>query len=235
MLGPQPDAQAGDGGETTQQKLQQSENQTGSGEVNGETDDNEAANRPSEGSESKTPANDSQAVGDYKLASRPSKQLGHALTAFLVTGFGISPATAATLIDQSRNQELSNGSVKATATFTYRMVAQSPIPVFLDTVRVPWFHTLENTPREAIIPARRINVGLPDRADLLADIALKDNWGARLKFKISSSEIQRAPWYISFSMLLIVCSALGFRELFHSRREFKQHSDGHGAGNLPEL
>ena len=146
-----------------------------------------------------------------------------------------SRALTSTLINQSRNQELSNGSVKATATFTYRMVAQSPIPVFLDTVRVPWFHTLENTPREAIIPARRINVGLPDRADLLADIALKDNWGARLKFKISSSEIQRAPWYISFSMLVIVCSALGFRELFHSRREFKQYSDGHGAGNLPEL
>lgn len=63
VMGPQADAQAGEGGEATQQKLQQSENQTGSGAVNGETDDNEAANRPSGGSESETPANDSQAAG----------------------------------------------------------------------------------------------------------------------------------------------------------------------------
>ncbi len=64
--------------------------------------------------------------------------------------------------------------VTATAIFEFRMIAQSPIPVFLDTVRVPWFSTVDNVAREAIIPARRINVGLPDRADLLASLALEE-------------------------------------------------------------
>lgn len=63
VMGPQPDAKAGDGGEAVKQKQQPSENQEGSGAVTGETDDNEAANRPSGGSESETPANESQAAG----------------------------------------------------------------------------------------------------------------------------------------------------------------------------
>ena len=63
IMGPQPDAQAGEGGEATTQKQQQAENQEGSGALNGETDDTEAANRPSGGSESETPANESQAAG----------------------------------------------------------------------------------------------------------------------------------------------------------------------------
>ena len=146
-----------------------------------------------------------------------------------------SRALSSTLIDQSRDQTLTNGVVKATATFTYRMVAQSPIPVFLDTVRVLWYHTLENIPKEAIIPARRINVGLPDRADLLADIALQGKWWDRFAFKVSSSDLLRAPWHISLALLLLVCSALSIREVTLRWRERKRHRDGLLAGSLPEL
>lgn len=146
-----------------------------------------------------------------------------------------SRALSSILIDQSRDQKLTNGTIQATATFAFRMVAQSPIPVFLDTVRVPWFHTLENAPKEAIIPARRINVGLPDRADLLANIALQGHWWDQLMFKASSSDIHKMPWHVSFALLLLVCGALGIREAVLRRRESKLIGDALVTGNLPDL
>lgn len=82
-----------------------------------------------------------------------------------------SRAIVQTLIDVERSEELSNTTINSRADFTYRVNAQSPIPVFLDTVRVPWWNTSTNTGKELIIPARRINVGLPERTDLLARLA----------------------------------------------------------------
>lgn len=63
VMGPSPDAQAGEGGEAAKQNTPQPDTQEGSGALNGETDDNEAADRPSGGSESDTPTSDSQAAG----------------------------------------------------------------------------------------------------------------------------------------------------------------------------
>ena len=146
-----------------------------------------------------------------------------------------SRALSSTLIDQSRAQEITNGTIESSATFTYRMVAQSPIPVFLDTVRVPWFNTVDNTLKEAIIPARRINVGLPDRADLLAEIALQKNGWDRFTFTVSSNDLLKAPWHITLAVLLLVCSIFGLREWVLSSREKKQHVGDLGAGDLPEL
>ena len=146
-----------------------------------------------------------------------------------------SRALSSTLIAQTRDQQLTNGTVRATATFTYRMVAQSPIPVFLDTVRVPWFNTKENTNKEAIIPARRINVGLPDRADLLAEIALQDDWWDRISFKVTNSNIDSVPWKLSLTTLLLICSAMGIREWVLRRRENKRLAVGRGGSHLPDL
>jgi hypothetical protein len=115
------------------------------------------------------------------------------------------------------------------------MVAQSPIPVFLDTVRVPWFDTIERKAKEAIIPARRINVGLPDRADLLADIALKNNGWDQLKVKISSSDMHKVPWHLSVSALALICCLMGIREWQVRLREHQYFRDGSGSSHLPEL
>ncbi len=93
-------------------------------------------------------------------------------------------ALTSTLIRTTRDHELINNHTVATAIFEYRMVAQSPIPVFLDTVRVPWWHVGTDTHEEAILPARRINVGLPDRADLLADLAVEKSGFSRLVRKL---------------------------------------------------
>lgn len=95
-------------------------------------------------------------------------------------------ALTSTLIRTTRNHELINNHTVATAVFEYRMVAQSPIPVFLDTVRVPWWNVGTSSHEEAILPARRINVGLPDRADLLADLATEKSGFARFILKLRS-------------------------------------------------
>ena len=95
-------------------------------------------------------------------------------------------ALTSTLIRTTRDHELINNHTVASAVFEYRMVAQSPIPVFLDTVRVQWWNVDTGTHEEAILPARRINVGLPDRADLLADLATNKSGWSRLVFKLRS-------------------------------------------------
>lgn len=146
-----------------------------------------------------------------------------------------SRALSSILIDQTRDQELTNGTIDASAIFTYRMVAQSPIPVFLDTVRVPWFNPLENSPEEAIIPARRINVGLPDRADLLAQIALRNNWWDRMEFKLTSYNTNKVPWQLSLGLLILLCSALSIREWVLRRREIKLNGHGTETSRLPRL
>jgi len=63
LMGPQPDAQAGEGSEATRQEQQQTDNQEGGGAVNGEADDNKIANRASGGSERDTPDEQSKAAG----------------------------------------------------------------------------------------------------------------------------------------------------------------------------
>ncbi len=146
-----------------------------------------------------------------------------------------SRALTTTPIRQTRSQQLTGNHITATGIFEFRMVAQSPIPVFLDTVRVPWFSTVENESREAIIPARRINVGLPDRADLLASIALEDSWSDRVLLRLEGSTAQWLPWHVSFALLSLIATWLWFRELRHWFRERRRTKQGIGSTVLPDL
>jgi|GEM_PF-7116744 len=98
-----------------------------------------------------------------------------------------SRAVQQTLINTKRQEKLTTNSVVSSAEFTYRVKAQSPIPVFLDTVRIPWWNTQKNAATEAIIPARRINVGLPDRADVLSQLALQETGVNRFKHWLQSA------------------------------------------------
>ena len=137
-----------------------------------------------------------------------------------------SRALSSALIDQSRSQQLVGNHIQASATYTFRMLAQSPIPVFLDTVRVGWYDTTSSELREAIIPARRINVGLPERDDLLAALALNNKWTDRLALEIRSVASRFAYWHVSLVVLgLIACLMLGrevltvLRERFYRKRQ----------------
>ncbi len=95
-----------------------------------------------------------------------------------------SRAISATLINTKRSHQLINNTAIAKAEFTFRMTALSPIPVFLDTVRIRWWDTHSGSMRESVIPARRINVGLPDRADLLKELALRETRWNRLQYQL---------------------------------------------------
>lgn len=124
-----------------------------------------------------------------------------------------SRAFSSTLIDQSRSQQLAGDQIQSSATFTYRMLAESPIPVFLDTVRVSWYNTTQSELREAIIPARRINIGLPERADLLAALALNDRWTERLALEVRSVASRFAYWHISLLVLGLIACVMAVREI----------------------
>lgn len=143
-----------------------------------------------------------------------------------------SRAISSTLIKQSRTQELVGNHIVATAVFDFRMVAQSPIAVFLDTVRVRWYNTLSQQNKEAIIPARRINVGLPDRADLLADIALSDDWKARFMLRLRGSSNFFDSWHLTLALLAVVAAGLGLSELV---RIYQHRANGGAPTVLPDL
>jgi len=126
-----------------------------------------------------------------------------------------SRALKQTLIDTKRSEQLSDNGIVSKAVFTYRVKAQSPIPVFMDTVRLSWWNTKTDEAREAIIPARRINVGLPDRADLLSNIALQETGVTRIKHLLQATDWLRIGLYslaalaIIFSLWKLVPGLLG--------------------------
>ncbi len=115
-----------------------------------------------------------------------------------------SRAVQQTLINSSRNETLTSSSVVSTAEFTYRVKAQSPIPVFLDTVRIPWWSTGDSEYKEAIIPARRINVGLPDRADVLSKLALQETGVNRFKHWLQSTNQLRFFIYVASVISVLI-------------------------------
>ena len=115
-----------------------------------------------------------------------------------------SRAILQTRLSVSRDETITENTVISTAEYTFRVRAQSPIPVFLDTVRMHWWNTGIDEASEAIIPARRINVGLPDRADLLAEIALQDTGTNRF-----------INWLKSTSWLRLMIYTFGFFSLLY--------------------
>ncbi len=141
-----------------------------------------------------------------------------------------SRAITSTLIKQSREHQLIGERLNATAIFEFRVTAQSPVPVFLDTVRVPWWSTSTNESREAIIPARRINVGLPDRADLLADVALADDPITRLKLALQSTGRQWSSWYWLLAALGILTLWIVIREARWQRSKYRAQTSAKKAG-----
>lgn len=114
-----------------------------------------------------------------------------------------SRALKQVLINTEREESQADKTIHAIARFTYRVTAQSPIPVFLDTVRVQWWDTAGSGPREAIIPARRINVGLPDRADVLSKLALEESSVSQLKHRLQSTGAVRLLSYVAATIAIL--------------------------------
>lgn len=133
-----------------------------------------------------------------------------------------SRAISSVLISSQREQTTVNNTITSKAEFKFRMTAQSPIPVFLDTIRVPWWNTVENKMSEAIIPARRINVGLPERADVLANLALKRTPWERLKLFVKTTGVSWQLPAVLFATL--VAFYLWLSKSLHAQQLFKRIS-----------
>lgn len=85
-----------------------------------------------------------------------------------------------------RQGKIVGDEAQATASFRFRVRAMSPVPVFLDTVRLRWWNTAENQAAEAIIPARRIDIGIPARGTLVdGALAEQGKWDRLLALTAS--------------------------------------------------
>lgn len=116
-----------------------------------------------------------------------------------------SRSISSVLLAETRRHELIGERVRATAEYRFRLTARSPVPVFLDTVRVSWWDTERQQAAEAIVPARRVNIGLPDRADLLANIALEQSGSVRFNILLASVKL---PTAIGVSLAVFLALAV---------------------------
>jgi len=118
----------------------------------------------------------------------------------------------------SRDQQLIGDVVTATASYRFRLTARSPVPVFLDTVRVGWWDTVNEAAAEAIVPARRVDIGLPDRADLLADVALEQGAGSRTWLALQSVDLPAAAGIALAAALTLGMAISALMPLWRRRR-----------------
>ncbi len=110
------------------------------------------------------------AAGDETIRSITVKATG--ITASQIPDIVMPPARGlkVTALGVRRDTRITDDGASAMATFDFRVRAMSPIPVFPDTIRVTWFDTNEKRERQAILPAQRIQIGMPDREALLAAV-----------------------------------------------------------------
>lgn len=106
-----------------------------------------------------------------------------------------------------RSEELISNTTRALGLYEFRMIAESPVSVFLDTVRVPWFNTRTRKIEEAIIPSRRIDILLPTRPDQLAEIAIQRHRLNRFRLWVGSISVRQ--WVMLTAALLVIVLCLG--------------------------
>lgn len=95
---------------------------------------------------------------------------------------------AITPVGESRDGKVAETGSTATASFRFRVRALSPVPAFLDTVRLRWWNVAENHAEDAVLPARRIDIGIPDRDKLLAAAEAEPSMFSRLRDGLASAQ-----------------------------------------------
>ena len=137
-------------------------------------------------------------------------------------------ALAITPLGSERKQRITPQGMQAEAIFRFRVRALSPIPVFPDTIRLPWFDTEAGMARESILPARRINVGIPDRDALLLQAVEERTMIGRLAAWL---RVTTAPGMMAATSLGLLLAAAGLglgnrigmlRQRWHVRRSWRR-------------
>jgi hypothetical protein len=137
----------------------------------------------------------------------------------------------------TREGKIAGDQAQASATFRFRLRAMSPVPVFLDTVRLRWWDTVQNRAAEAIIPARRIDIGIPDRDALVANALSEQSWRNQLLAQISTfSGLAYAALVFSLALMVLPAFALwrspGVRYWLHARRTGRDLAALAGRGDV---
>lgn len=128
---------------------------------------------------------------------------------------------AITPLDVERTMKLTGEHIEAQASRRFRIRAMSPVPVFLDTVRLRWWNTEQDRAAEAIIPARRIDIGVPDRESLVEHaLANAPPWR---RFGELSGQAARLP---SILLAIVVAAlALGGTMIWPGRRKLRAYME----------
>jgi len=83
-----------------------------------------------------------------------------------------------------RENHLDHDNVTGKAVFRFRIIALSPIPVFVDATRIHWWDTARDQSSQTLLPPRRMHIGVPDREALLQAVGKQrgfmSRWSAAL-------------------------------------------------------
>ncbi len=139
---------------------------------------------------------------------------------------------AITPLGVERTMKLDGERIEAQAVRRFRIRAMSPVPVFLDTVRLRWWNTEDGSAAEAVIPARRIDIGIPDR-DSLIDHALADApWWRRLAERLGAAAGLRPLLFSALATVAIGGLAIGWRRRADMNARFRARRQARKLGAL---
>lgn len=113
---------------------------------------------------------------------------------------------------EERTSTIGETGTKARADFRFKIRALSPTAIFVDTIRLVWWDTLANAPRETIVPARRIEIGMPDRERLIEAVG-----GDGLRAPVG------IPWSIGAAAFLLAIAAVS--AIILARRRSRSPAD----------
>lgn len=109
-----------------------------------------------------------------------------------------------TPLGTERETTITETGASADARFGFRIRALSPIPVFPDTIRLAWWNVETDKAEMAVLPARRINIGIPDREALLRAVGEEETL---------LQAIARAPMPSALSVSAFLMVVVGFAAL----------------------
>lgn len=92
-----------------------------------------------------------------------------------------------------RSTEMRADGAHGKTVFEFRIRALSPIPVFTDTIRVAWWNTKDGTARETVLPARRIDIGMPNREALLKAVGEREGIVGIVR-GLAERALPQSPW-----------------------------------------
>ena len=121
------------------------------------------------------------------------------------------------LVNTQREESIRDGRIVAKAVFEYEILPTSATPIFMDTIRLPWWDTHTNLAETALIPARRLDVAMPDHEELVNAYRKGLSWRERLETSLNI-RLPASGWWIFGGLAFISALYLGVQTTASKRR-----------------